>query len=172
MKREFLRQIDNAIQKIGEDFREELKARMPNLQFEFIDSKYPSVRIPESNDTFGDIEISVSIREFYFRIGSKFHTHFDIEFSNENPFNNNSMDVIDEVIEFIKDILEDKVYIKVKLRNERVVSSSIVYEDSVDKPIETMGTLQGLINRLFPSKEKSKEKIVLYTWTGKVKILE
>jgi hypothetical protein len=172
MKREFLKQIDNAIQKIGEDFREQLRVRLPNLQIEFIDSKYPSIRIPESNDIFGDIEISVSIREFYFRIGSKFHTHFDIEFSSENAFNNNSMDVIDEVIEFIKDIIEDKVYIKVKLRNEREVYTSVVYEDSIDDPIESMGTLQGLINWLLPSKEKSKEKIVLYTWSGKVKVLE
>jgi hypothetical protein len=168
LRREFLKQINNATKKIGEDFREQLKVRMPNLRFEFIDSKYPSIRIPESSDIFGDIEVVVSLREFYFRIGSKFHTHFDMEFSDENAFSNNSMDVIDEVIDFIKDIIEDKLYIKVKLRNERVVYSSIVYEDSVDNPIESMGNLQGLVNRLF----LSKEKIILYSWSGKVKLLE
>lgn len=168
MKKEFLKQIDNATQKIGVDFRERLKEKIPNLQFEFINSKYPSVRIPESSDIFGDIEICISLREFHFRIGNKFHTHFDIDFSSKNAFINNSMDVIDEVIEFIKDIIEDKVYIKVKLRNERVVYSSIVYENSIDNPIESIGNLKRLINRIFPS----KEKVILYAWSGKVKVLE
>ena len=47
----------------------------------------------------------------------------------------------------------------------RVVSSSIVYENSINEPIESMGLLSRFLGNIFLKKVK-ETKILLYSWSG------
>jgi hypothetical protein len=60
------------------------------------------------------------------------------------------------------DILNDKVLLRVKMRGDKAISSSIVYEDNINEAIETMGGLSGLIRNIF----FKKSRVLLYSWSG------
>lgn len=146
---------------IAKEFYREFVSKLADLKHEF-DSSDDLIRIPSLNKDFGDIEIHIWHREIIVLIGNNFHTHFDIDIFSDNTLNNNAKLAICEVIRFIQDIVNDKILLRVKMRGERVIYSSIVDEDDINKPIESMAELSSLLRSIFPK----KSKVFLYFWSG------
>lgn len=156
----------------AEGFRNRLEERLPGINYEYINSDRSMIKIPAINKEFGDIKIYISFREITVLFGNKHHTHFDIDFSHKDISDNNSKEIIDEVIEFIEEILNDKVFLKVKMLHDRIISSSIVYEANVNEPIESMWTLSVFLGNIFSNKRKNKPRSTLYSWSGIVRELK
>ncbi len=109
MKKEFLQQVNDLTKEISKEFHDEFVLRLRSLGYEYSSSDKIDIRIPALSRDFGDIEIRIWCREITVLIGDRFHTHFDIDVSREDIANNNAKEVIYEVIEFIEDVVNDKI---------------------------------------------------------------
>jgi hypothetical protein len=172
MKKKNTKTFYNLETEFAEGFRNRLMERLPGINYEYINPDRTMIKIPAISTEFGDIKIYIDFREITVLFGNKHHTHFDIDFPHKDISDNNSKEIIDEVIEFIEEILNDKVFLKVKIIRDRIISSSIVYEDRINEPIESMWTLSGFLGSIFSNKTKNKPRTILYSWSGIVRDLE
>ena len=162
MKNELLQQLDGLTREIVKEFENELIRRLPDIKYEYSSSENLDIRIAAVNKNFGDIGICIQCKEITVLIGDRFHTHFDIDVSYKDVADNNSKQVIYDVLQFIEDIINEKILLRVKMSGERVISSSIVYADDINNPIESMAELSGLLKGIF----SNKASIRLYSWSG------
>jgi hypothetical protein len=164
VKKDIYHQSNEITKEITREFHSEFKRKLPNVDFQFSDSELVELRIPAVNKEFGGIEIHIWCREITVCIGENFHTHFEINISHDNLGNNNAKEVISEVIEFVGDILNDKILLRIKMQRNKVISSSIVYENDMGKVIENNGLIRNIL--------KKETKIIFYSWSGRLKETE
>lgn len=162
MKKEFIQQLNDLTKAIVKEFENAFVRRLPNIKYEYNASEYLDIKILALNKNFGDINICIGYKEIVVSLGGTFHTHFDIDVSYEDISNNNSKQVIHDALEFIEEIINGKILLKVKTSGERVISSSIVYVDNINKPMESMAEVSGLLRGIF----SKKSKVCLYSWSG------
>lgn len=146
-------------------FFSEIKQQLPNIKFEY--NNQTDVKIPALNNKFGDLEILFDYREITVYIKDVFHTHFEIDFIDSDTHHINGNEAINELIEFIQDIVNDTLLLKVTEKNGRIIKSGIVHKDDPNIGLENMMRLSDLWDNFF-SKNK---RTILCSWSGAEKEL-
>jgi len=134
-----------------------------NVQFDYDFSKALMIRIPAKNQDFGDMKIYLDTDEITVGLGEHFHTHFD-RYSYQDEISNNDVrrNIILDTLEFINEVLNDKILQEVEMQGDKLISSSVTYLGKTQNGYTKMMTLPGLVRKLF-----KKDKIKMqYVWSG------
>ncbi len=105
------------------------------------------------------------VDEVTVEIGELFHSHFETCLDDNLTKQEAEEQAITSAIEFIKDVLEDRVVIEIRYERKKPVRASIQYvndneDSSVIIPFQEK---KGILKRMFPSKIKVERLF----WSGK-----
>ncbi len=158
------KKLDKLLETFSREFYEEFARTFPDLMYEYYPGADYIIQIPAPNKNFGDIRIAIGYRDITVLLGVHFHTHFD-----QNSLDGDTFDgtvrkqVITDTINFIIDVMSDKVLLRVEKRGNKLLSSSIEYIDEHEGTgYTTIAPLSGLLNKFF----SSNKEIMLNTWNG------
>jgi hypothetical protein len=132
-------------------FEKTFRARLPGIEYSRIEG--PPVRfvVPAKSEEFGPIEASMDGDEVTVYAGRWHHCHFGA-YQHSCPTKEESLQAAAEgAVDFIKDLIEDKVYVKVYHAFDRVLGSASGY-----KPED---------GGLYPTKCRFVDT---FTWSGRI----
>ena len=86
-------------------------------------------------------------------LGEFFHTHFSVYSANEDEYIQLRDEVISEILNFVKDVFDDKVVLEVQTSKNKLICSSVRYTDENEAYTSVM-PVNGILRRIFSSNVK------------------
>lgn len=121
-------QLDN----LSREFLAQLRRTLPTLAYHTACPDSLTVTIPARSAEVGDITVWLDPNEIAVEIGKLHHSHFGAFMVSAPTLAERERLAADMAVEYIRDIIEERVHFRVQLANGRVLGSACWYPERSD----------------------------------------
>jgi hypothetical protein len=122
------RQLDN----LAREFLAQLRRALPNLAFHTAIPDSLTVTIPARSAEVGDITVWFDPNEITVEIGKLHHSHFGTYMASGPTLAERERVAADMAVEYIRDIIEERVHFRVQFAHGRCLGSNSWYPERSD----------------------------------------